>query len=386
MVYDPYWTPDQADEPPDQADKTQAAPERDGAEVLDDLVAVLDRFVIMPHRSAVHAVALWVAATHAQPAWTNATRLIVTSPLKRCGKSRLLELAAGMVHEPIMTSNISAAALYRTIEAAAAPPTILVDEADAIFGTKVKAEQTEDLRSLFNSGYSRELPVIRCVGPLQIPTKFDCYAMTALAGIGTLPDTITDRAVNVRLERRAPGESVHPYRKRRDGPKLATLRDALAEWITPHVAVLEDVEPVMDLEDRAADNWEPLLAVADLAGGLWPGWARDAAKRLTAEHADHDAGGGSQNVELLGDVADLWVGRALDFYPSADLVRDLRQIPDQSWAEDDLSQKRLSMILGEFGIRSRPGPGGHLRGYGRSQFEMAFARYLGPKTSGASDA
>lgn len=143
---------------------------------------------------------------------------------------------------------------------------------DTIFGSARVAENNEDLRGLLNAGFQRGKAALRCHGPSQKPTLFATFAMTALAGIGGLPDTITDRAVNIRMRRRKTGETVQPFRERRDGPALKCVRDQLEAWLAdPSVlAKLADAEPVMPLEDRAADVWEPLIAIADLAGGEWP--------------------------------------------------------------------------------------------------------------------
>jgi len=123
--------------------------------------------------------------------------------------------------------------------------------------------------------------------------------MAALAGIGAMPDTIEDRPVVIRMRRRAPRETVHPYRYRRDAPILGGLAKALHEWAKAHASELEDSTPDMPLEDRAADTWEPLIAIADLAGGTWPDRARAAALTLTAEHeASSDT---PDTVRLLAD-------------------------------------------------------------------------------------
>ena len=98
-----------------------------------------------------------------------------------------------------------------------------------------------------------------------------------------MPDTIEDRAVVIRMRRRAPGETVAPFRHRRDRPALTALAADLARWLGAHLPELEKAEPVMPLEDRAADTWEPLIAVADLAAGEWPALARHAAVVLTAD-------------------------------------------------------------------------------------------------------
>jgi hypothetical protein len=128
--------------------------------------------------------------------------------------------------------------------------------------------------------------------------------MAALAGIGDLPDTIEDRAVIVTMRRRAPGEQVSSFRRRRDLPALVTLRDRLHCWLRDHLPELETAEPAMPVEDRAADTWEPLVAVADLAGGGWPTLAREACRTMTAEaSADDD---GSLGERLLADLREVF--------------------------------------------------------------------------------
>ncbi len=109
----------------------------------------LTRFVIFPSEAAAIAVTLWVAATHALPAWQHATRLIIKSPQKRCGKSRLLDIVKLLCFNPMPSTDMSTAVIYRSIgDDDHKTPTLLIDEADALFGTKSKAEQNEDLRGV----------------------------------------------------------------------------------------------------------------------------------------------------------------------------------------------------------------------------------------------
>jgi hypothetical protein len=257
-------------------------PQPEGAAILRQLHAVLTRYVILPSAEAAVAVALWTAATHAQPAWQHAPRLVIRAPEKRCGKSRLLDIVEGTCHAPLITVNVSPAAVYRAI-GTATPPTLLVDEADTIFGGK-NAEANEDLRGLLNAGHQRNRPAIRWDAGTRSLETIPTFAMAALAGIGAMPDTIEDRAVVIRMRRRAPGESVALFRHRRDRPALTSVAAQLTRWLGRHLAELEKAEPPMPLEDRAADTWEPLIAVADLAGGAWPELARHAAVALTADH------------------------------------------------------------------------------------------------------
>jgi hypothetical protein len=182
----------------------------DGAHLLDELHTAVTRYVVLPTPEAADAVVLWIAASHAQPAWEHAPRLAAVSPEKRCGKSRLMDVVDATCHRPLITVNATVAAVFRSI--GDDPPTLLVDEADTIFGTKRQAEHNEDLRGLLNAGHQRNRPALRVVGvgTAQHVQKFNTFAMAMLASIGALPDTIMDRAIVVRMRRRALHEKVNP--------------------------------------------------------------------------------------------------------------------------------------------------------------------------------
>lgn len=351
----------------------------DGATLLDELRDTITAYVAFGDTHASAAVTLWIATTHALPAFECAARMVITSPQKRCAKSRLLDIVAGTCHKPLATVDATVAAIFRSI-GDDHPPTIIVDEADAIFGSKKAAEQHEDLRKLLNAGHQRGRPALRCVGALQTPKEFSTFAMAALAGIGAMPDTITDRAVNITMRRRVPGETVSQFRSRRDGPKLQKLRDRLAEWAAARIDELTKAEPGMPVEDRAADTWEPLVAIADAAGGHWPKTARAACKALTdaAEGADEDR---SHGTKLLSDVRDIFAAKGVPFLPSAELVTQLRRIEESPWGDFELTPSKLAYRLRDFGIRTKRNPAGTARGYRLEDFWDAFARYTRQEAS-----
>ncbi|MFC5942000.1 DUF3631 domain-containing protein [Micromonospora harpali] len=369
---------------------TTGQPE-DGAAILDQVHACLTRYVILPSPEAVDAVVLWVAATHAQAAWAHAPRLVIRAPEKRCGKSRLLDVVEGTCHDPLITVNASPAAVYRAI-GTGQPPTLLVDEADTLFGGK-NADANEDLRGLLNAGHQRNRPAIRWDNNTQSLEKIPTFAMAALAGIGAMPDTIEDRAVVIRMRRRAPGEQVAPYRHRRDGPALRTVAQQLAGWLRANLAILEAAEPPMPVEDRAADTWEPLVAIADLAGGTWPDRARRACEILTAERDGTAVP--SDRIRLLADCHTAFRSTGLTdtqgrpAIPSSALLDKLRQDPEAPWAEHGkngtgLTAMKLGQLLAEYEIRStniRFGtPYGQVKGYYRADFIDAWRRYCpGPE-------
>lgn len=343
---------------------------------LDDLLTAVTRYVVLPSDHAARAVTLWIAATHGVGCFQHAPRLALRSPAKRCGKSRLLDVIAATCSRPLLSVNATVAAIFRSI-GTDVPPTLIIDEADTIFGSKKVAEQNEDLRGLLNAGHQRGRPALRCVGPQQTPTEFATFAMAALAGIGGLPDTITDRAVNIEMRRRAPGEQVSTYRTRRDEPALHELRDRLAAWVTAHSAELSAAEPDMPVEDRAADTWEPLVAIADTAGGQWPAYARAACLQLVTE-ADAAEAEDEINVRLLTDIRTIFTERRVTFMSSADLIYALRQVEESPWESFDFNASRLSHRLREFNVRTERNTTGTGRGYRIETLTDAFNRYLTP--------
>ncbi|SFP66504.1 Protein of unknown function [Actinomadura madurae] len=356
------------EQPTDLGDR----PPLDGAALLDGLRAALTRYVILPSAHAADAVTLWIAATHAQPAWPHAPRLVIRAPEKRCGKSRLLDVVEATCHAPFITVNSSPAAVYRSITDD--PPTLLVDEADTIFGAK--AEGNEDLRGLLNAGHQRNRPAKRYDANANRVESIPTFAMAALAGIGAMPDTIEDRAVVIRMRRRAPGETVSPFRHRRDRPPLRQLAADLAAWLRADLATLEAAEPPMPVEDRAADTWEPLVAVADHAGAHWPDRARATILALTAEADDN--GEMSNRLRLLTDCRTAF--GADTALPTAVLLDRLKADPEAPWHDygpNGLTAMKLGTILREYEIRSDTirFQTGQAKGYRRADFTDAWARY-----------
>jgi Protein of unknown function (DUF3631) len=235
-----------------------------GSLILNDVREFIRRFVVLDNAQA-DAVTLWVAHTHVFEAFGCTPYLAISSPEKRSGKTRLLEVLELLVREPVATANISDAALFRVIEKR--KPTLLIDEVDAIFGKK--AREREELRGMINAGYRRGATTHRMGGKNNTTLQtFSVYCPKAFAGIGDcLPDTILDRAISIGLKRRTRDKSVERFRLREVEPKGHSLRDRLADWLEPQHDYLAEQRPTLptELDDRAQDVWEPLLAVAELA-------------------------------------------------------------------------------------------------------------------------
>jgi hypothetical protein len=356
------------------------APAVDGARLLGELRQAFSRYVVFPSPQAADAVTLWTAATHAQPAWEHAPRLAVVSPLKRCGKSRLLDVVAETCHAPLITVNATIAAVVRSI--GQDPPTLLVDEADTLWGTRKQADANEDLRGLLNAGHQRNRPMLRWDVTSRTAEQLDTFAMALLAAIGELPDTIMDRAVVVRMRRRAPGEQVQPYRTRRDAPPLHDLRESLSGWARQHLHELQHAQPAMPLEDRAADTWEPLIAIADLAGGDWPARARDAAATMTQAEAlqEEDTSAG---VRLLADLRQVFTAADAEALYTSTILETLHRLEDAPWGDwygHPLATRELARLLRPYQVESKNirehGTGAPRKGYVRADLHDAWARYV----------
>ena len=348
-------------------------------EVLDELAGFVRRFVVMSPAQA-DAVALWIVHTHVFGAAAQTPYLAISSAEKRSGKTRLLEVLELLVARPWLTGRVTAAVLARKVDAEA--PTLLLDESDAAF--KGEKEYAEALRGLLNTGHRRGGKSTVCVGQgAELSYKdFSTYSAKAIAGIGKLPDTVADRALPIRLERRAPDEQAERFRRRDAKMEAEPLRHALLDLAALEY-LLEDARPDLpaELDDRAQDAAEPLLAIADHAAGDWPDRARVALVEL---HDGREIENESAGVRLLSDIRSVFddVDR-LATEILLDRLHGLAEAPWGDWYGKPLSARTLAKMLRPYGVG--PHSDGSSRGYRREAFEGAWGRYLPPNVSVVSE-
>jgi putative DNA primase/helicase len=341
-----------------------------GAALLSSIKQVFRRYIVLP-KGADIVLPLWVLHAWTMNAGDISPFMVLVSPTKRCGKTSVLILLYFMTPKSELASNISASSLFRYIEAVR--PTLLIDEADTF------VKDNEELRGILDSGHTRVAAnIIRNVevNGEHKPRRFSTWAPKAIATIRKLADTLEDRAVIVTLQRKSKGAKVERLR-RRDTEEFKRLRCQAARWAADNFERLVEPDPQVPavLNDRAADNWRPLLAIADLAGGGWPEDARQAARLLSGEEQD-----GAVNVELLRDIR-LAFGDD-DVIRSADLVAKLADDPERPWADwkhgRPLTQKQLGTLLTPFLITSttvHPPGLAHGKGYRRLDFAQAWEAY-----------
>ncbi|MEJ8658345.1 DUF3631 domain-containing protein [Streptomyces sp. MS1.AVA.4] len=360
----------------------------DGAALLGEVEAFHRRFNVFPTEAAYVAVTLWDAHAHLLDCFDSTPRLAFLSPEPGSGKSRALEIVETLVPRAEATVNASPNALFRLVEAAEGRPTLLFDEIDTVFGPK--AGDNEPVRGFLNSGYRRIGTMLRCVGDgaNQSVQRFSSFCAVAMAGLGSLPDTILTRSVIIRMRKRAPNEHVEPYRLRLNEKEGHALRDQLARWADSVRDQVADSWPELPegVTDRPADVWEPLLAVAEAAGGDWPRRARAACLELV--NAAHDNDEASLGIRLLTDLRDK-VFCGADRMPTAVILEMLLALDDAPWADVDdkpLNSRMLSKLLGQYvtpankpikprGIRT---PSGTPKGYYADDLSDAWTRYCPP--------
>jgi hypothetical protein len=368
------------------------------ARLLDQVAAFVRRFVVFQSDAQAVAVALWVLHAHSFKASDTTPYLHVHSAQKRSGKTRLLEVLELLVPRPERAATISAPALFRMIQDD--PPTLLLDEVDAIFKGKGD-ESSEALRAVLNAGFraGTTVPRVTGQGTSRMVERFLTYCPKVLAGIGRLPDTIGDRCIPIVMQRKKQGERAERFHYRDVAGEASPLRLELSIWADGVTVHLSSSRPELpeDLNDRAADMWEPLFAIADMAGAGWPSTARKAARKLHAVDEDED----TSSILLLRHIREAFTDAGTDYLPTDALLRRLVGRDDGPWAEwwgrdvaaDDDSNRikvpasRLARMLQPFNVKPEQvkREGHKTRGYRARDFADSWDRYLVPPSPPQND-
>jgi len=277
--------------------------------------------------------------------------ILITSPAAESGKSTALEVLASLVSAPVMENSLTASNL---ISYANDGCTIMIDEADELGKDK-------QFKAAINSGYKQSGFVTRKVGKEQ--KRFSTYSPKVIAGIARekmpVEGATLTRCINIRLQRALPGE-VRKFRPRHPETRevIREIRDWVRDWAETNSARLSDAYPEVpaSVGNRAAELWEPLLAVAEALGDEIAAQAREWVGKIQGQ-AEKAV---DPNVSFLADI------RAVldDWKPTrtgtrirvADLHQAWLSMPERSFAEG-LDLNRFSRRLASFGLTSTPDKG-----------------------------
>ena len=357
----------------------------DGKKLLTFLVHVLKRFVVLP-KWAAETLALWIVHTYAFHLRDVTTYIGLESPEKRCGKTTLLSLLHELTNRAVASSNISPPAFFRVIEDLS--PTLLIDEVDTFLNSN------DQLRGILNSGYHKKTAFVLRAAPSPAASgetdgensaspgavkRYSCWCPKALAKIGRFPDTLADRCIIIRMQRKTSREQCD--RSRDLDP--TSLKQQCLRLVADHSSDIASARPQMppELNDRAADIWEPLLVLADLAGGEWPELARQAAISLSASAQES-----TPIASLLLDIFILFTAEKVDRMFTHSLLLGLSRFGTRPWNETrngkEITDLWLAQQLRPYGIKSKSVRSGDkiLKGYLYSDLLDVFQRYI-PKSA-----
>ena len=348
----------------------------DPAELLNEVSETIRRFIVLDKEQA-DAAALWVAHTYLTDVAEVSPIAIINAPEKACAKTLLQTVLGRMSYRPLPASNASPSAIFRAIEAWKV--TLIIDEADTFF------RDNAELHGMVNAGYKRDGFVLRseATGDSFEPKAFSVYGAKSIAGIALekhLPDATMSRGIVLNLRRKLPHESVLRMRQA-DSGLFEVIAAKMARFADDYAKELRQARPHLPekLSDRAQDNWEPLLAIAECAGPDWLQRATEAALKLSVASEQSSSAGN----ELLADIQQILEARQNPKISTADLIELLVSDDEKSWATYNrgkpISPRQLSRQRAVYGIKSktvRLGQNNTPKGYERSQFDDAFSRYL----------
>jgi len=352
-----------------------------GIGVVADVARFVATYIALPE-SSVLVISSWVLAAWLADKFDRFPHLAITSPEKRCGKTRLLQVIERVVPKPYNTANISPAALYRLVEKER--PTLLLDEAQSV--VRRASESSEIIRELFNAGIDRNARIVRCGGKnFDEIREFAIYSPKVIALIGELDGVLADRCLPIRLERKTDADEVAPYRSRMVEPLGQTLTKQIENWVADHAEEVaskyDKLEPFGIQNDRMAELLLPLQAVLTVAGASLLPVLEQFAFDVEAAEADRMSPGAlllQACREILNDKN--------TFISTASLLTELAGRSEEPWSHWNRNQpingESLARLLKPYGIRPDRQQKKFkekvvtTRGYLRSSFETAWAKYL----------
>jgi hypothetical protein len=345
------------------------------------IIHLLQDFIAFREPHEYVAVALWVLHTHVFDQFMVTPRLALRSPVANCGKTTLMDILAKMVSKPDKFDGVTAAVLVRVIDAS--HPTLLIDEADNL---ALALQGNGKLRTLFNSGH-RKGGVMSSMDRGET-RKFQVFAPLALAlpdTMGGLPRTLNSRCITLTMQRADRSRQLRRFDVNHPDPALDAVYRQILLWRRDLNSLNPDPEMPSSIGNRIADNWRPLISIADSLG--WSEQARDAMLKFAAEFQDADA-----RITLLNDLRKVFNISGLDRISSSTLLNELHEMHDGDWKEflgargeqqpHRLRDSELASMLRDFRIKprtiwppNRNTASKSTKGYLRSQFEQAWRMY-----------
>lgn len=362
-----------------------------GKDLIDRLTRFFSAHIIFRDERIPLLLAVWTMGTYLFKVFKFYGYILINSPVKRCGKSLLLDLLSFVCFNATpRLINLSEAFVFRVVDRNDA--TLIIDEVESL-GEGDK-EKKANLISLFNAGFQRgsQVPRVEAKGKGFEPVYFSAYSPKVFAGIRDIVDTVEDRSFRVTMMRKLRTETVSRFNLRKQEHEIEVLREDLYLWALRNAAdvgkLYEGSDAFTEIEaidDRQKDILEPLLSIAfliDVESG-------EESLRTYTQLVDLSldmAGGRVEREQLdcavsavMRILKDLLDGKSERFVSSEDLFKRTQEDESLRFIS---SKKALSTFLSKFDLHPSPTPrrqsGKPMRGYVVRQkwVEETEARYV----------
>jgi hypothetical protein len=356
-----------------------------GAQIVTVLENTFRKYVAMEHGLPL-VLALWTVATHLFDCFDAFPYLAITSPTKRCGKTRLAEIIELLSCNGQRIVGATPAAIFRTIqtyEHDKSTVTLILDEAE-VLGTK--SDRSEALREILNAGYRRGQSVQRCErttdGQWKVQ-RFSVYSPKVIVLIGNLNDTLADRCIPIAMRRRRPSENVERFFYTQAVREAKRCRKELEDWAKSIRRKVKQChrQDLVFLEDREAELWLPLFSVCRAVAGERTEELKKIALNISrGKQSEEPAEFG---VLLLKDIREIFDRNGTDRLPTVGLLYELVRVEESPWSTwgkgEALDARGLARLLRPFKVGSRNlrmDDDTILKGYERMDFEEVWTTYL----------
>lgn len=302
-----------------------------------------------------YTLALWTVLTYAFRCWNAVPYLHLTGPAGS-GKSTVFSILERLVFKPVVSSNMTAPALFRTLHERGG--TLLLDEAERL---KAATPEAGEINSMLLAGYKAGGCATRLekVGEKHEPREFQVYGPKALACIAGLPPALRSRCIGITMFRAGP-DSPKPSRRLDEDPeRWQELRDDLhamtldhgAEWLA--LARGPNLCPT-GVSGRGWELWQPLLALAHWFGGQSygePELLEEMQKHAQLTQADGQDDSIPEADEVLLEI--LADRIKLGTYPTPGEILEVAKSRDKS-AFEKWGARAVSTRLKTYGFVAKP--------------------------------
>lgn len=325
--------------------------------LLDEVKSYLTRFCHFPSDAVADAATAFIAVTHAVDhdhlnVFETLPRFAILANGPASGKTTLLNLMIPLCHNGRSVVDPSAPAMVTLINEEKA--TLAIDEIDVFFG---RGGGRQSARAMLNAGYKQGACVAR-QGKMM-----NCFAPVILAGMGQVYTThpnlrpLYTRSICGWMAPKPEGKQVDEYRTRLHGSLSQKLHDSLAHWASRHARDAALAWPDMPdgITNRDRELWEPLIVMADLAGGRWPDAIRAAARHIVLSQVDEqeEAEIITPGQRMVNVVAEMF--GELEALPTMTILERLAQLPEYrhlGQVAPRSAAMELAAALAPFGITS----------------------------------